>query len=231
MAEARIAKALDTLKAALAADKQVASAVMYGSYVRGDYREDASDINLALVVRDDDLASLAVPLREAWRAARVDPWIARADELAGLADVFATRVRDIQRKHEVLVGDDPWPALHVPKPALRLRVEQELRNHQLRLRHAVVLSDDAGQSRQLHATAGALRLDLALVEELAGGTAVDQPDAIAAAVAKRIEVPASEITDVLGYHARRAPATPALIASALRVLGRAIAFVDSMEVA
>src|SRR5512139_3245562 len=94
--------ALSRLRDALATE--VDSAVLYGSFVRGGFRAGASDINLALAVRSDDLTKLAAPLRDAWRAARIDPWIARTSELAGLADAFATRVRDIQRCHHVLFG-------------------------------------------------------------------------------------------------------------------------------
>lgn len=230
MSDDRIPKALARLRAALAANAQTVSAVLYGSYVRGEFHPGVSDVNLALVVHSDDLSSLAVPLREAWRAARVDPWIARSDEIAGLADVFATRLRDIQRCHESLVGDDPWPAVTVPRPALRLRVEQELRNHQLRLRHAMVLADESGQSRQLHATAGALRLDLALIEELAGGADVFTADAIAPAVAKRMDVAVAEVAAVLAYHGRHDGSLANLLSSAMRVLDHGVAFVNGLEV-
>jgi hypothetical protein len=225
---AHITDALDRLRTALT-DK-VASATLYGSYVRGDFRADASDINLAVVVRGSDLSALVAPLREAWRAARIDPWIARADELPGLSDVFATRVRDIQRRHEMLIGDDPWTALVIPRAALRLRVEQELRNHQMRLRHAEVLTDTAGRSRQLHICAGALRLDLALLEELAGGTAHEEIDALAEAASKRLDVPRGDIVSVLEYRAKHGGELAVLLAATTRLLDRAVAVVDTMEV-
>src|SRR5687767_95638 len=106
-APAHVREALVRVRDALAANPDVESAVLYGSFVRGGYRADASDINLALVIKTDDLTKLVAPLRDGWRAARIDPWIARATELAGLADAFATRVRDIQRCHHLLVGSDP----------------------------------------------------------------------------------------------------------------------------
>lgn len=225
-----VSEPLARLRDQLAAAPIVASATLYGSYVRGELHDEASDINLALVVRGDGLGALVAPLQAAWRAARVDPWIARTDELAGLVDVFATRVRDIQRHHEVLVGDDPWPALVVPRSALRLRIEQELRNHQLRLRRAEVLSDGPGRARQLVIAAGALRHDLALLEELAGGAAPDKLDDVAAAAARRLELAADDVRAVLGF-GRGAPAAaaPPFLAAG-RLLDRAVALVNAMEV-
>jgi hypothetical protein len=228
MKPAHVTEALDRLRTALTG--KVVSATIYGSYVRGDFHADSSDINLAVVTRGSDLSQVAAPLREAWRAARVDPWIARAEELPGLVDAFATRVRDIQRRHEMLVGDDPWTGLVVPRAALRLRVEQELRNHQMRLRHAEVLTDGAGRSRQLHVCAGALRLDLAMLEELAGGTAHEQLDALAKAASARLGVTREDALSVLEYRAKHSGDLETLFATATRLLDRAVAVVDTMEV-
>ena len=206
-----ITDAIGRLRGALGERSNVASATLYGSYVRGGFRAGVSDINLALVLRDDDLGALTAPLQEAWRAARVDPWIAREHELPRLCDVFATRVRDIQRTREMLVGDDPWRTLVVPRAALRLRVEQELRNHQMRLRRALVLSDAAGQLRQLHAAASSLRLDLELAEELAGS----------------LDLPAADLAVVRDF--RFDPLVDAL-AAIQRLLDRTIDIVDRLEV-
>jgi len=206
-----VTEAIERLCSALSERSEVSSATLYGSYVRGTFREGASDINLAVVVRNDAaLAGITPALRDAWRAARIDPWIARADELARLTDVFATRVRSIQRVHRMLIGDDPWRALVVPRPALRLRIEQELRNHQLRLRHAEVLSDATGHVRQLHATATALRIDLELLEELG-----------------RVELPSDDVALILN---QRFDDVPAALAAAHRVLDRAVSFIDQLEV-
>jgi hypothetical protein len=219
---------LDELRGQLARSPVVQSAALYGSYVRGDHDPRVSDINLALVVRAPALEALAAPLQAAWRAARVDPWIARLDELRGLVDVFATRVRDIQRHHTMLCGDDPWVELAVPPAALRLRIEQELRNQQLRLRHAQVLGDASSRARQLAVAAGALRHDLALIEELAGAAVPEGLEPTAAAVAARLGLPAADVRAVLGYG--RDPAAPPPLDAAARLLDRAVQFVDALEV-
>ncbi len=222
-----IKKTLEQLKQALTARPEVHSAALYGSYVRGTHRPGRSDINLAVVLRGDDVSGVAPALSEAWRASRVDPWIARDIELPGLADVFASRVRDIQRNHEMLVGDDPWTALVVPREALRLRVEQDLRNHQMRLRHSEVLSDGTGIARQLFFVASSLRLDLSLLEELAGGDAPD--DQLADAAAKRLDLRREDIACVL-EHRDHPNASGEVLAAAKRVLAGAITFIDHMGV-
>jgi hypothetical protein len=228
-AQPHIRDALTRLRDALTANGDVESAVLYGSFVRGGFRAGASDINLALVVRSEDLAKLAAPLRDGWRSARIDPWIARTTELAGLVDAFATRVRDIQRCHHVLAGGDPWSTLSVPRSALRLRLEQELRNHQMRLRHARVLGDAAAQARQLYVSAGALRSDLSLVEELAGGGVHEAIEPLALAIAKRFDLARADVNAVLDYHAHPGGAPGDLMLAAATLLERAVAFVDSME--
>lgn len=222
-----IREILEQLKQELTARPEVHSAALYGSYVRRTHRAGLSDINLALVLRGDDVTGVTSALREAWRAARVDPWIARDIELPGLADVFASRVRDIQRNHEMLVGDDPWAALVVTRASLRLRVEQDLRNHQLRLRHSEVLSDGTGIARQLFSVATSLRLDLSLLEELAGGDVRD--DQLADAAAKRLDLQREDIARVL-EHREHPNASADVLAAAKRVLARAISFIDHMEV-
>jgi hypothetical protein len=221
---------LDRLRNQLATIEAVASATLYGSYVRGELRDKTSDINLAVIVRGADLGALVAPLQAAWRAARVDPWIARVDELPGLVDVFATRVREIQRRHVMLVGDDPWTGLTVPRAALRFRIEQELRNHQMRLRHAEVLSDGPGQARQLFVAAGALRHDLGLVEELAGAPVPDKLGELAAAAAARLDLAPADVHAVLAFGRGPDRTAHAPLAAATRLLDRAVAFVDAMEV-
>lgn len=226
---AHVTRAIDELRDRLSKLDNVAAAALYGSFVRGT-RTAASDINLALVVRDDDLSNLVEPLTLAWRAARIDPWIARADELADLCDAFPTRVRDIQRRHRMLVGDDPWTALVISRAALRVRLEQELRNHQLRLRHATVLGDASSQARQLYATAGALRLDLSLIEELAGGDIHHAIEPLALAISKRLGLPRSDVHAVLDYRVHPGAVPGELLATAARVFDRAVHFIDKLEV-
>lgn len=167
------------------------------------------------VVLDDraPLEPLGRALRQGWLAARIEPWIVRAGELPRLADAFATRIRDIQRRHRVLVGDDPFAALRVERGPLRLRLEQELRNHQIRLRRLRAVADASAQARALFVVASALAVELALVEE----------------VAARLDVPAAALAAVLDYPARRTGDVAGLLGTLEAALDRAVAVVDALD--
>lgn len=183
------------------------------------------------VVLDDraPLEPLGPALRQGWLAARIEPWIVRVGELPRLADAFATRIRDIQRRHRVLVGDDPFAALRVERGPLRLRLEQELRNHQIRLRRLRAVADASAQARALFVVASALAVELALVEEVAGGAAPDGAEAIARAAAARLDVPAAALAAVLDYPARRTGDVAALLGTLEAALDRAVVVVDALD--
>jgi predicted nucleotidyltransferase len=138
-----VALALDELGAALrdAAGENLLGLILYGGLARGRYNPGASDINLVVVVGDASvqaIAPLAAPLHAAWRGRRVEPLIITPRELPRLAIAFPTKILDIQRRHIVLAGDDPFAGIEVSREHIRLRVEQELRNLALRMRRRFV---------------------------------------------------------------------------------------------
>jgi hypothetical protein len=55
-------------------------------------------------------------------------------EVQHAAEAFAQKFADIQRRHRVLHGDDPFEALTIPRAALITRLNQVLLNLLLRLR-------------------------------------------------------------------------------------------------
>ena len=122
----------------------------HGSAVRGGYREDVSDVDLMVVLRRDEpdaLKLMANPLILARAAARIEAMILRQDELESSADVFPLLFRDIQRHHAVLHGVDPLRGVQVHDHHLRLRIEQELRDAQIRLRRLMV--DEGGDATHM----------------------------------------------------------------------------------
>ena len=142
-----VALALDELTAALraAAGADLLALILYGGLARGRYNSRTSDINLVVVVREtsaDAIARLAPPLHAAARARRVDPLIISPRELPRLATAFPTKILDIQRRHVVLFGEDPFVGINVSRQHLRLRVEQELLNLALRMRRRFVSIHD-----------------------------------------------------------------------------------------
>ncbi len=138
-----VALALDELTTALrdAAGDNLTGLILFGGLARGRYVANVSDINLVVLVRDASataIARFAAPLHEAWRTHRVDPLIITRDEIPRLTSAFPTKMLDIQRRHVVLMGDDPFVDITVDRDHMRLRVAQELSNLSLRLRHRFV---------------------------------------------------------------------------------------------
>lgn len=131
-----------------AAGDNLLGLILYGGLARGRYNPDTSDINIVVVLRDASahaIARIANPLHAAWRGRRVEPFIVTPRELSRLAVAFPTKILDIQRRHVVLYGDDPFSGFEVSREHIRLRVEQELRNLALRMRRRLVsIHDDPG---------------------------------------------------------------------------------------
>ena len=130
-----------------AAEDNLFALVLYGGLARGRYVPGSSDINLVVVVRDASAAAIerfAPTLHAAWRSMRVEPFIITPGDIPRLAVTFPTKMLDIQRRHVVLHGDEPFAALHVARIDVRRRIEQELRNLALRLRRRfVAIHDDS----------------------------------------------------------------------------------------
>lgn len=165
-----LARLLDELAPAA---PEPAALVIYGSLAKGSYRAGESDVNLAVVLESasrEVLSSIGAPLRAAWRAVRVEPFIVLRTELPHLLDVFPIKLSDIQAHHQVITGEDPFIGLAIDDAHLRLRVEQELRNHLLRLRRHYVFagSDARALARMLFKSASSLGIELGALLRLAG---------------------------------------------------------------
>ena len=124
--------------------------VVFGSAIRGGWRQGTSDVDLLLVLKNpnrDALLSVANTLTVARTAFRFEAMILGADEIPRAADVFPLFYDDIKRCHALLHGEDPFAELTISDQFRRLRIEQELREEQIRLRRAVV--DSLGAEQQL----------------------------------------------------------------------------------
>jgi predicted nucleotidyltransferase len=178
---ARLAELETRLKAILGDD--LVALVVHGSAVRGGWRE-SSDVDLIVVVRDpsrEQLEKLAEPLTLARYASRIEAMILTADEIPRAADVFPVFYDDIRRRHVVLFGKDPFADLTIAPQHLRLRVEQELREAQIRLRRVVV--DSAGRPADLLAGARRkLKQIRSPLRELLALKKIDTADDLAAVV-------------------------------------------------
>lgn len=126
--------------------------LLFGSVVRGGYQQGQSDIDAVVVLSDDarnKLDAIANALRLARYSARIETMILTASEIPRAADVFPLFYDDIRECHLLLSGRDPFKDLTISPHHCRLRIEQELREIQIRLRRAVV--DAGGDERTLAA--------------------------------------------------------------------------------
>ncbi len=137
--QSRLDELKDTLRAQLG--DGLVSLLVFGSAVRGGWVEHQSDVDLVLVLADpsrETLLSIANTLNVARNALRFEAVILRADEIARASDVFPLFYEDIKSCHLVLVGKDPFSDVEIADKHRRLRIEQELREMQIRLHRAIV---------------------------------------------------------------------------------------------
>jgi len=137
-----VQKHLRDLEAGLvkALGESLVGVLVHGSVVRGEYRPGESDVDVIVVLKDATFAqleSIGNPLQLARYAARIEAMILEEKEIAGASDAFPLLYDEIKQRHVLLAGRDPFSAVEVHDTHRRLRIEQELREAQIRLRRAV----------------------------------------------------------------------------------------------
>jgi len=138
------------LRLRTAAGENLASVILYGSAVTGDFHAKFSNLNLLCVVRDSSFAALqaATPVVKWWaRQKQTPPIVMTVNELQRSADTFAIELMDMQQHHRVLFGEDPLLGLQIAAPAHRMQVKYELREKLILLRQQAMLAADS--QRQL----------------------------------------------------------------------------------
>ncbi len=128
--------------------------LVHGSVVRGEYRPGESDVDVILILDKAEfsqLESIGNAMQLARYSARIEAMILTESEIAGASDAFPLLYDEIKQRHVLLSGRDPFAAVEVHDTHRRLRIEQELREAQIRLRRAVT---DAFGARE--AIAGAV---------------------------------------------------------------------------
>ena len=128
--------------------------VLYGSVVRGEFIRGVSDINLALLFDEIDMPLLektAALVRKSGEGLAIVPfdW----DDRDRAADSFGIELLDMVDAHETLSGDNPFHDLHVPRSALRMQAERELRARLVALDARLLRSENAEQTGMLLMTA------------------------------------------------------------------------------
>lgn len=201
--------------------------LVHGSLVRGGFRDDSSDVDLLLVLKDDapeKLTSISNALILARAAARIEGMILRLDEIPSSADVFPLLFWDIQQRHVLLHGKDPFEGLAIHDHHIRLRVEQELRESRIRLRRMLV--DEGGDARDLvgamERKVKQLRSPLHALLRLHGKTAQDDLASVYAQAGTLLGVETSVLLQV-----RERPA--AALTSLRQLLDAGVKAADALE--
>lgn len=203
------------------------SMVVFGSAVRGGYREGRSDVDLVLVLKAPGRAvldSIGNALQLARFAARIEAIVLAEDEIPRAADVFPLLYDDIRECHILLSGRDVFSGLTISNEHRRLRIEQELREAQMRLRRMV--TDSLGATDALAAAvirkARQVRSPLQALLVLRGEGTDGSYEAVTRAAGKAYGVEVEAI-----FHAReRAGEAHAALT---QLLAAAIDNVDKME--
>jgi hypothetical protein len=138
-----INRLIDELAQACGAN--LVSVVAYGSAVSGRFRAGGSDVNLLVVLREADVATLDAVGRAVCTARAVVPvslMVAREAELPLACEAFPVKFLEIEHVHAVLHGADVLEGMAAPRERLLDRCRQEAINLAWRLRQAVALRGD-----------------------------------------------------------------------------------------
>jgi hypothetical protein len=211
------------------------SAVLYGSWVRGDVLEGRSDVNLLLVTErltPDQLRGLA-PALQAFEAERMaPPMIFTAAEWRRAGDSFPIEITDMKLACRVLRGSDPVAGLTIQPGDLRRALESEFRGKLLRLR--VDLGLYATRPELLAAvvghSAGSFRVLFRGLLVMGGGSVPSGDDALAQAAGRLAGFDPAPLAQVLSRRRQTEwRCEAALYEGFLAVVEQAIRYIDTVH--
>jgi predicted nucleotidyltransferase len=211
-----------------AAGSNLAALVVYGSAVRGGFEPAQSDVDLIVVLHDTglpELKAVAEPLMRARFRARVEAMVLKRDNIPPACDVFPLLYDDVQQRHLLLSGADPFLDLKILDTHRRLRIEQELREARIRMRRAVVdaLGSEAGLAGPVGRKIKQIRGPLHALLTLKGTPSDDRLEAVLAAIGKAYGLDTAPLL--------RVASEPEAAHAALRaILDAAIQDVDRLEI-
>jgi predicted nucleotidyltransferase len=223
-----IQKRLDDLIVALrkAHGEDLVSVLVHGSAARGGWR-DGSDVDLVIVLRSAPRKALedsANALQIARFQSRIEAMVLVESEIDRAADVFPVFYNEIKRCHVLIHGKDAFANLKIEPHHIRLRIEQELREAQIRLRRAII--DAQGSKDTLRGVIvrkiKQVRSPLRALLDRKGVTVEDDLPSVLKAAGDAWKVDVAALS--------RADEDPAAAHDALvGLLDKAIADVDAME--
>jgi hypothetical protein len=139
------------LQAKLGGDLE--SLTVVGSALTDDFQPGASDINTVVLLREHSVAALNTVgslARSMTRYRLSAPLLMTSACIERSRDVFGVEFLDFQLTHETILGADPFTAIHIDKPDVRLQCERELKAMLVRLRQGyVAAAGDDGLVRDI----------------------------------------------------------------------------------
>lgn len=158
------------------------SLALFGSAAEGRLRA-SSDVNLILVLKKfvpGRIDGLRESLRLAHAAVRLEVMFLLESEIPAASEAFAVKFADIQDRHRILFGTDPFAHLEVSREATLRRLRQVLVNLTLRLceRYALVSLREEKLVPVIADATGPIRAAAATVFRLEGKANVQPKEAL-----------------------------------------------------
>lgn len=158
------------------------SLVLFGSAAEGRLRA-SSDVNLIVVLKrfvPGRIDGLRENLRLAHAAIRLEVMFLLESEIPAASEAFAVKFADIQDRHRVIHGPDPFLHLEVTREATLRRLQQVLVNLILRLRerYALVSLREERLVPVIADVAGPIRAAAATILKLEGKVGIHPKEAL-----------------------------------------------------
>jgi predicted nucleotidyltransferase len=211
------------------------SAFLYGSGARGDFVPGRSDIDLMIVARELEpatLRALAKPF-ETWRRSEYQPpLLITRTEWDRASDAFPIELADMRSCYQMLRGPDLLAGVTVEPGHLRVALEREFRGKLLRLRQGYVASaNDPGALGALAGrSAGTLMVLFRALLVLLGRTVPRDPLQLGVAGAEALGVEGEPLLHVIRHRAERGwRCTAAEFERYMEMADRAVRFLDQLQ--
>jgi len=121
--------------------ERLLSCILYGSAIKGNYKEGISDINLIVIVNKFDAKDLDEIKRKlskyAWKML-IKPYFFSEWFLLSSADAFPVEWKDIKENHIVIYGQDLTEKINIENENLRIELERKLKQLFLDFQHGII---------------------------------------------------------------------------------------------
>ena len=116
------------------------SVILYGSVVSGEQAQAHSNINVLVVLKNTDLASLEKSrlLVHKYAKHRLEPLFFSLDYVLNFSHVFPIEFLDMQENHQCFYGTDVLKNLKINHKNLRFQCEQELKSKLILLKQQYI---------------------------------------------------------------------------------------------